>query len=266
MIKKINDLKKMKLVILAGGYGTRISEETDIRPKPMIEIGGYPIIWHIMKYYSSFGITNFIICCGYKGYIIKEYFSNYYLHTSDVSIDLKKNSFTYSNSTAENWKISLIDTGSDTMTGGRLARIKKNIGSDENFFMTYGDGLSNVDINKLFKFHIKHKKIASLTAVKPEGRFGAVKIQDQHVRSFSEKDVSNVNFINGGFFTLNSNIFNYICGDNTIFEKDTLVKLTNNKQLMAFEHRGFWHPMDTLRDKNYLQHLWDTSNSPWKIW
>lgn len=263
-MKKIKVIKK--LVILAGGYGTRISEETESKPKPMIEIGEYPIIWHIMKYYSSFGVNNFIICCGYKGYVIKEFFSNYYLHTSDVTINLNNNSNQYKNSNAENWKISLVNTGIETMTGGRLARVKEYIGSDENFFMTYGDGLSNVDINALSKFHLNHKKIASLTAVKPEGRFGSLEITNNLVCSFAEKDLSKLSLINGGFFVLNRKVFDYIKNDHAIFEKDTLVQLTKEKELMAFDHHGFWHPMDTLRDKNILQDLWKQKKAPWKIW
>jgi glucose-1-phosphate cytidylyltransferase len=254
----------MKAVILAGGLGTRLSEETQFLPKPMIEIGGKPIIWHIMKIYSHHGINEFIICCGYKGYIIKEYFANYFLHMADVTIDLEDNSIKILNKSAEPWKITLVDTGEETQTGGRLKRIANYI--DDDFCMTYGDGLSAVDIKKLIEFHKSHKKIATITAVKPPGRFGAIELKGNEINSFVEKPQGDGGWINGGFFVLNPKVFNYINDDKTLWEKEPLEELSNEKQIHAFMHDGFWQPMDTLRDKRYLETLWESNAAPWKCW
>jgi glucose-1-phosphate cytidylyltransferase len=254
----------MKAVILAGGLGTRLSEETQFLPKPMIEIGGKPIIWHIMKIYSHHGINEFIICCGYKGYIIKEYFANYFLHMADVTIDLEDNSIKILNKSAEPWKITLVDTGEETQTGGRLKRIANYI--DDDFCMTYGDGLSAVDIKKLIEFHKSHKKIATITAVKPPGRFGAIELKGNEINSFVEKPQGDGGWINGGFFVLNPKVFNYINDDKTLWEKEPLEELSNEKQIHAFMHDGFWQPMDTLRDKRYLETLWESKAAPWKCW
>lgn len=254
----------MKLVILAGGLGTRLSEETDLKPKPMVEIGGMPIIWHIMKYFSHFGINDFIICGGYKGYVIKDYFYSYYLRNSNVKIDLSSSSIDYISNPKENWKITIIDTGLNTMTGGRLLRIKEFI-QEDNFFMTYGDGLSTVDIDKLFKFHIDQNKIATLTAVNLSGRFGEILLKDNMVSDFNEKP-SDAATINGGFFVLSKSIFDYIQDDDSIFEQHTLPTLAKNKNLAAFRHLGFWRAMDTLRDKTELEFLWNNDRADWKIW
>jgi len=254
----------MKAVILAGGLGTRLSEETQFLPKPMIEIGGKPIIWHIMKIYSHHGINEFIICCGFKGYIIKEYFANYFLHMADVTIDLEDNSIKILNKSAEPWKITLVDTGEETQTGGRLKRIANYI--DDDFCMTYGDGLSAVDIKKLIEFHKSHKKIATITAVKPPGRFGAIELKGNEINSFVEKPQGDGGWINGGFFVLNPKVFNYINDDKTLWEKEPLEELSNEKQIHAFMHDGFWQPMDTLRDKRYLETLWESKAAPWKCW
>ena len=256
----------MKVVILAGGLGTRLSEETDIKPKPMVEIGEYPIIWHIMKIYSHFGINDFIICLGYKGYVIKEYFANYFLHKSDVEIDIKDNKIKYLNSKTEPWKISLVDTGLNTMTGGRIKRVKKFL-ENETFMLTYGDGLSDVSISDLLKFHKNHNGIATVTAVQPAGRFGSLSIGPaDNISSFLEKPPGDNSWINGGFFVLEPEVVEYISGDDTVWERYPLEKISENKQLIAYKHKGFWHPMDTLRDKNYLNEIWKTGKAPWKVW
>lgn len=260
----------MKAVILAGGYGTRISEESGIRPKPMVEVGGKPILWHIMKIYSSHGINEFIICCGYKGYIIKEYFSNYFLHMSDVTIDIKENSLEVLNNNTEPWKVTLIDTGEGTMTGGRLKRVQKYIG-DETFCMTYGDGVSDLNIKELISFHKNHGKQATLTAVQQPGRFGAftLKENEDSITTFREKvqgDGKEGAMINGGFFVLEPSVFNHIENDSTVWEKDPLENLAKSGELSAYKHFGFWQPMDTLRDKNVLEELWQKNQAPWKKW
>jgi glucose-1-phosphate cytidylyltransferase len=255
----------VKLVILAGGYGTRISEETHLKPKPMIEIGGKPILWHIMKIYSHYGINEFIICLGYKGYVIKEYFSNYFLHMSDVTFDMEKNETIIHQNNAEPWKITLVDTGTDTLTGGRIKRIKDYI-REKTFCLTYGDGLGNIDISELIKFHEKHGKYATITAVQPPGRFGSLILQDEQVIGFTEKPKGDRNWINGGFFVLDSAVFEYITDDRTIWEKEPLEKLTKENQLAAFRHEGFWQPMDTLRDKMKLENMWNAGQAPWRVW
>lgn len=258
--------KNMKVVILAGGFGTRISEETDLKPKPMIEIGDRPILWHIMKYYSSYGFKDFIICLGYKGYVIKEYFANYFLHQSDVTIDLKENKLEIKSSKAEPWKITLIDTGLNTMTGGRLKRIQKYVG-EETFMLTYGDGVADVNIDELLRIHKERGKNATLTAVQPTGRFGSIEIgNEQDVLSFQEKPKGDGAWISGGFFVLEPSVFDYIEGDQTILEREPLETLASEKELTAFKHHSFWHPMDTLRDKNYLETLWQSEKAPWKKW
>ena len=256
----------MKAMILAGGLGSRLAEETDVRPKPMVEIGGKPILWHIMKIYSYHGINEFIICCGYKGYIIKEYFANYFLHQSDVTFDMNSNEMKIHKKRVEPWKITLVDTGEHTMTGGRVKRIKNFINDGEDFCLTYGDGLANIDIKKLIDFHQKHRKLATVTSVYPPGRFGAVEIKESQVVSFIEKPYGEGGFINGGFFVLNSKALNYVEGDNTIWEKEPLKNLAIDGELMAFKHKEFWQPMDTLREKNYLENLWDSGKAPWKLW
>lgn len=255
----------MKVVILAGGLGSRISEESSIRPKPMIEIGGKPILWHIMKIYSLYGLNDFIVCCGYKGYMIKEYFLNYFYHMSDITIDLEKNSIEIHKKNIELWKITFVDTGENTMTGGRIKRIKDYV-KNETFCMTYGDGLSDINIKSLLNHHQKHKKIATITGVQPPGRFGALRINDDSVVGFQEKPKGDNSVINGGFFVLNQQIFDYIKNDNTIWEKEPLELLANDGQLSLFKHDGFWQPMDTLRDKNLLEDLWASGKAPWKQW
>lgn len=255
-----------KAVLLAGGYGTRISEETSIRPKPLIEIGGQPIIWHIMKSYYAAGVDEFIICLGYKGYMIKEYFSNYFLHTSDVTIDHSTNQITYHNQRSENWKITLVDTGDGSMTGGRIKRIAPYIGKDEHFCMTYGDGVSDVDFKALFKAHEAHGREATVTVVTPPGRFGAIDFDGDKVVGFREKPKSESGWINGGFFVLSPAVFDRIEGDHTIWERDPMESLAHDGELFAFKHSGFWHPMDTLRDKKHLESLWDSGEAPWKVW
>ena len=255
----------MKVVILAGGFGTRISEETALRPKPLIEIGGMPLLWHIMKSYSSHGINDFVICCGYKGYLIKEYFANYALHMSDVTIDIQKNETVVHKNLGEPWKVTLVDTGMETMTGGRLKRVKQYL-SNETFCFTYGDGLSDVNITKLIDFHNEKKTKATITAVQPPGRFGVLNMEKDKISDFKEKPEGDGNWINGGYFVLEPTIFDYIENDNTIWEREPLEKLSNNQQLSAYKHKGFWHPMDTLWDKNYLENLWKENNTPWKIW
>jgi len=257
----------MKAVLLAGGLGTRISEETAIKPKPMVEIGGRPILWHIMKIYSAYGINDFIICCGYKGYVIKEYFANYFLHMSDVTFDMRFNQMNVHCGYAEPWRVTLVDTGEDTMTGGRLKRVREHIGN-ETFCFTYGDGLSNVNIRELIEFHQAQGTLATLTATRPAGRFGALSLdpdQDQ-VTSFREKEDGEGAWINGGYFVLQPQVIDYIATDATVWEKDPLEKLAYSGQLCAYRHNGFWQPMDTLRDKNYLEDLWKSGNPPWKVW
>ncbi len=256
----------MKVVILAGGYGTRITEETQNKPKPMIEIGGKPILWHIMKYYSSFGFNDFIICCGYKGSVIKNYFVNYQAINSDLELNFKDKSIKYLKPAFENWKIKLVDTGENTMTGGRLKRVKKYLKDDELFFFTYGDGLSDINLNKLLSFHKKYKSLATLTAVFPQGRFGAVSIKNNYVSKFNEKPKGDNLRVNGGYFVLNKKILDYISSDKTVFEKKPLETLARKKLLTAYNHNSFWQPMDTLRDKNYLDYLWSSKKAPWKIW
>lgn len=255
----------MKAVILAGGLGTRISEETSIKPKPLIEIGGMPILWHIMKIYSTYGINDFVICCGYKGYMIKEYFANYSLHMSDVTLDLKNDSIEVHHKTVEPWKITLVDTGLDTSTGGRLKKVKKFV-NNETFCFTYGDGVSNINITELIEFHKTKKKIATVTAIQPPGRFGSLKIENDDVIIFNEKPAGDGNWVNGGFFVLEPNVFDLISEDSTIWEKEPLEKLSKEKSLSAYKHDGFWYSVDTLRDKNYLEELWNKKIAPWKIW
>ncbi|MDD5197232.1 MAG: glucose-1-phosphate cytidylyltransferase [Candidatus Omnitrophica bacterium] len=256
----------MKVVILAGGRGTRISEETGSIPKPMVEIGGKPIIWHIMKIYSHFGFNDFIICLGYKGYMIKEYFSHYFLHMSDVTIDLKKDDVKVRSTSTEPWKVTLVDTGLDTMTGGRLRRVQKYIGN-KTFMMTYGDGVSDVDIKELLKFHKRCGKHATVTAVQLAGRFGALNMKDKGVvTSFLEKPKGDGSWINGGFFVLEPEVFNYISGDNSVWEFDSLKNMAVDKQLTGFKHSGFWKCMDTLRDRSELEAFWDSARAPWKKW
>lgn len=256
----------MKAIILAGGLGTRISEETDLKPKPMVEIGGKPILWHIMKQYSAHGVNDFIICCGYKGYVIKEYFANYFLHQSDVTFDMTKNSMEVHHERAEPWKVTLVDTGEDSMTGGRLKRVSKYVENDEAFFFTYGDGVSNVDIAETLEFHRSHKKLATLTAVYPPGRFGALDIENGQIKQFKEKPKGDGALINGGFFVLSPKVLNLLEGDSTIWEQYPLKHLAESGELMAYEHHDFWQPMDTLRDKNYLEELWSEQKAPWKVW
>lgn len=255
----------MKVVILAGGFGTRISEETIIKPKPMIEIGDKPILWHIMKIYSQYGYNEFIICLGYKGHYIKEWFNDYFLHNSDVTFDLGNNTVGFHKSRSENWKVTLVDTGLNTMTGGRIKRIKDYVGN-ETFMMTYGDGLGNVDIKKLVDFHKKNKGVATVTSIFPEGRFGTMLVDENHnVTSFSEK-TDNKNRVSGGFFVLEPEIFDYIEGDSTFFEKEPLEMLAKSDKLKSFHHDDFWKPMDTLHDKSRLEEMWNKGNAPWKIW
>jgi len=255
----------MQAVILAGGLGTRLSEETTIKPKPMVEIGGKPILWHIMKIYSSYGIHDFIICLGYKGYLIKEYFANYFLHTSDVTFDMVNNKMNVHQNHAEPWHVTLVDTGENTMTGGRLKRIQPYL-DDENFCFTYGDGLSNVDITKLIEFHNQEGTLATLTATYPPGRFGALNLERNRITRFKEKPEGDNELINGGFFVLSPKVMDYIDGDETVWERAPMEKLAQDGELSAFIHKGFWQPMDTLRDKNYLEELWNTGKAPWKIW
>jgi glucose-1-phosphate cytidylyltransferase len=256
----------MKVVLLAGGYGTRISEESSLKPKPMIEIGGKPILWHIMKIYSHYGFNDFVILLGYKSYLIKEYFANYFLHQSDITIDLEANSIQVHQSTAEKWKITLVDTGIDTMTGGRLKRARAYIG-DAPFLLTYGDGVADVDIDALVQHHKDQGKIATVTAVMPVGRFGALALDDHDaVTAFHEKPKGDGAWINGGFFVLEPAIFEYLSGDACIFEKEPLESVAKAGQLTAFKHEGFWKPMDTLRDKTELEALWASQNAPWKLW
>jgi glucose-1-phosphate cytidylyltransferase len=255
----------MKAIILAGGLGTRISEETSVRPKPMVEIGGKPVLWHIMKTYSAHGIHDFIICCGYKGYLIKEYFANYFLHMSDITFDMKNNKMEVHQQSAEPWRVTLVDTGEDTMTGGRIKRIANYVGS-EDFCCTYGDGISDVNITALVEFHKQHGKLATLTATQPPGRFGALKLSGNSILSFQEKPQGDGSWINGGFFVLSPKVLDYISGDHTIWEREPMDRLAHEGQIVAFFHSGFWQPMDTMRDKNYLEELWASGKAPWKTW
>lgn len=256
----------MKAVILSGGLGTRISEETHLKPKPMIEIGGKPILWHIMKIYSTHGVNDFVICCGYKGYIIKEYFANYFLHMSDVTFDMTKNAMEVHQRHAEPWKVTLVDTGENTMTGGRLKRIAEYVKDEESFCFTYGDGVANVDIASTIRFHKSHGRLATVTAVQPPGRYGALTIEGNEVRGFTEKPKGDGGLINGGFFVLSPRCLERIIDDTTSWELMPLTSLALDGQLMAFEHTGFWQPMDTLREKNLLEDLWQSGKAPWKVW
>ncbi|MCE9650282.1 MAG: glucose-1-phosphate cytidylyltransferase [Parvibaculum sp.] len=255
-----------KVVILAGGLGTRISEESQLRPKPMIEIGGRPILWHIMKIYTHYGITDFIICLGYRGYMIKEYFANYVLHSSDVTIDAKTGQVEFHQKAAEPWRVTLVDTGADTMTGGRVKRVRDYLDPGESFCMTYGDGVADVEIDKLLAFHKAHGKQATLTSVVPPGRYGALEMQGDSVRRFIEKPPGDNAWINGGFFVLEPSVLDRISDDTTAFEGDPLAGLAGDGELQAFRHKGFWQPMDTLREKNHLEELWASGKAPWKIW
>lgn len=255
----------MKAVILAGGFGTRISEETSLKPKPMIEIGGMPVLWHIMKIYSTYDVNDFVICCGYKGYVIKEYFANYFLHMSDVTFDIKNNDMEVHRKFAEPWKITLIDTGLETMTGGRLKRVSSYV-KDDTFCFTYGDGLSDIDISELIRFHRKNKKIATITAIQPPGRYGSLIIEKDSVIDFKEKPPGDGGWINGGFFVLEPEVLSYIQDDSTIWEREPLERLSNDRQISAYKHNGFWHSIDTLRDKNHLEELWNSGRAPWKKW
>lgn len=256
----------MKAVILAGGLGTRISEETHLKPKPMIEIGGHPILWHIMKSYAAHGVNEFVICCGYKGYLIKEYFANYFLHMSDVTFDLANNSMEVHEKHAESWKVTLVDTGEDTMTGGRLKRVAPYIKDEEAFCFTYGDGVSDVNISELLKFHREHQRLATVTAVLPPGRYGALQRDGDKVSGFIEKPRGDGGWINGGFFVLSPKVLTLIANDSTSWEVEPLAQLAKDDQLQAFEHTGFWQPMDTLREKNLLEDLWQSGKAPWKQW
>lgn len=256
----------MKAVILAGGLGTRLSEETSVRPKPMVEIGGKPILWHILKMYSAHGINDFIICCGYKGYVIKEYFANYFLHMSDVTFNMRDNTMKVHDQRAENWNITLVDTGDESMTGGRLRRVADYVKDEEAFCFTYGDGVSDLDISATLTFHKAHGKAATLTATFPPGRFGALDIQNGQVLNFKEKPKGDGALINGGFFVLSPTVLKYLDDDSTTWEQEPLMKLAAEGQLMAYEHPGFWQPMDTLRDKHYLEELWQSDKAPWKTW
>ncbi|MGH1406888.1 MAG: glucose-1-phosphate cytidylyltransferase [Rhodomicrobiaceae bacterium] len=256
----------MKAVILAGGLGTRISEETDRIPKPMIEIGHKPILWHIMKIYSYHGIQDFIICCGYKGYLIKEYFANYFLHMSDITFDIENNKIEVHQKNAEPWRVTLVDTGEKTYTGGRLQRIKSHLDSEENFCFTYGDGVGNINITKSIELHNRNNAMATVTAVYPPSRFGAMEIKNEMVHSFKEKPKSESNRINGGFFVLSPKVIDYIADDSTIWEHEPMETLVKEKKMAVYEHDGFWQPMDTLHDKRQLEELWRTGQAPWKIW
>ncbi|RZM79836.1 glucose-1-phosphate cytidylyltransferase [Leptolyngbya iicbica] len=257
----------MKAVILAGGLGTRLSEETAIKPKPMVEIGGKPILWHIMKIYSHHGINDFIVCCGYKGYVIKEYFANYFLHMSDVTFDMRFNQMNVHAGKAEPWRVTLVDTGDTTMTGGRLKRVREHIGN-EDFCFTYGDGVSDVNVSALVEFHKQQNTLATLTAVQPPGRFGAIALAKEQTKitHFQEKPEGDGAWINGGFFVLNPQVIDFIEDDSISWEKEPLQKLAHKEELAAYKHSGFWQPMDTLRDKQYLERLWDANEAPWKVW
>lgn len=256
----------MKVVILAGGLGTRISEETHLKPKPMVEIGGRPILWHILKLYSAYGVNDFIICCGYKGYVIKEYFANYFLHMSDVTFDMVSNEMIVHQRKTEPWKVTLVDTGENSLTGGRLKRIKAFVENENAFCFTYGDGLANINIEKLIDFHQSHGKLATVTAVVPPGRYGALQLKNSKVLGFTEKPPGDGGLINGGFFVLSPRCLDFIEGDTSSWEGEPLAELSEQGELMAFEHQGFWQPMDTLRDKNHLEDLWQSGQAPWKVW
>ena len=255
----------MKAVILAGGLGTRISEETHLKPKPMIEIGGMPLLWHIMKTYSFHGINDFVICCGYKGYVIKEYFANYFLHMSDVTFDMNQNIMEVHKKSAEPWKVTLVDTGLDTMTGGRLKRVKKYV-ENETFCFTYGDGLSDISIKNLIDVHNTQKTLSTVTAVQPPGRFGALNIEKNKITSFEEKPLGDGSWINGGYFVLEPDIFDYIENDQTTWEREPIEKLAKDSQLSVHKHNGYWNAVDTLRDKNHMEDLWNSKQAPWKVW
>ena len=255
----------MKAIILAGGFGTRISEETQFKPKPLIEIGGMPLLWHIMKIYSSYEINDFVICCGYKGYMIKEYFANYFLHMSDVTFDMKNNEMNVHRKSAESWNVTLIDTGINTMTGGRLKKVQQYVDS-ETFCFTYGDGLANISIKELIKFHKNNNTLATVTAVQPPARFGALELNENKVLSFTEKPPGDGYWINGGYFILEPGVFDYLENDSTVWEKEPIENLAKNNQLSVYRHSGFWQPLDTLRDKNKLEELWSTGKAPWKLW
>lgn len=257
----------MKAVILAGGYGTRISEESSIKPKPMVEIGSRPILWHIMKIYSAYGIHDFIICCGYKGYMIKEYFANYFLHVADITFDIQNNRMDIHQNKAEPWSVTLVDTGEETMTGGRLKRVREYIG-DETFCLTYGDGVSDVNIQNLIAFHRENKALATVTAVQPPGRFGAFTLKEDQYRiaAFREKPHGDGAWVNGGYFVLEPEVIGYIKNDATTWEQEPMVQLAKEGQLLAYKHEGFWQPMDTLRDKKVLEDLWNSGAPPWKVW
>jgi glucose-1-phosphate cytidylyltransferase len=256
----------MKAVILAGGLGTRLSEETVLKPKPMVEIGDKPILWHIMKSYSAHGVNEFVICCGYKGYIIKEYFANYFLHTSDVTFNMKNNEMEVHTRNAEPWKVTLVSTGDDTLTGGRLKRVRQYVNDEESFCFTYGDGISDVNISELIEFHKNHGMLATLTATQPPGRFGALDLDGNKINSFQEKPQGDGAWINGGFFVLSPTVIDYIENDQTSWEKQPMEKLAQEGQLLAYFHHGFWQPMDTLRDKVHLEELWQSGKAPWKNW
>ena len=256
----------MKAVILAGGLGTRLAEETSVRPKPMVEVGGKPILWHIMKMYSQHGVNDFIVCCGYKGYFIKEYFQNYFLHQSDVTFCMKENTMEVHERRAEPWTVTLVDTGDNSMTGGRLGRVASYLKNEEAFCMTYGDGVSDVDITELLAFHKSHGKQATLTATYPPGRFGALNFEGNQITEFKEKPKGDGAMINGGFFVLSPDVLDRISGDDCIWEQDPLMGLASDGQLMAYKHEGFWQPMDTLRDKIHLEELWEEGKAPWKTW
>jgi glucose-1-phosphate cytidylyltransferase len=256
----------MKAVILAGGMGTRISEETHLRPKPMIEIGGKPILWHIMKIYSTHGVNEFVICCGYRGYLIKEYFANYFLHTSDVTFDVQRNEMFVHERKAEPWRVTLVDTGESTMTGGRLARVAEHVRNEDAFCFTYGDGVADLDITRLLAFHKAHGKAATITAVQPPGRYGVLDLEGQRVRRFREKMQEGSGWINGGFFVLSPRCLDYLGDDQCIWEAEPLMGLAQAGELMAYQHAGFWQPMDTLRERTQLEQLWASGKAPWKTW
>lgn len=256
----------MKCVILSGGLGTRIAEETHLKPKPMIEIGGMPILWHIMKIYSAHGVNDFVICCGYKGYVIKEYFANYFLHMSDVTFDMASNQMEVHQKKAEPWRVTLVDTGEETMTGGRLKRVSNYLNDEDAFCFTYGDGVADINISQQLQFHKSHGKLATLTAVQPPGRYGALVREGESVLGFQEKPPGDGAWINGGFFVLNPKVLNYIEGDSISWEGSPIESIAKQGELAAFEHRGFWHPMDTLRDKMHLEDLWKADKAPWKCW
>jgi len=255
----------MKAVILAGGMGTRISEESALRPKPMVEIGGRPILWHILKIYSAYGINDFVICLGYKGYVIKEYFANYFLHMSDVTFDMTANKMDVHHAAAEPWRVTLVDTGEDTMTGGRLKRVRHYLG-DEDFCFTYGDGVGNVNVRKLVEFHRREGRLATITATQPPGRFGALRIEGMRILGFQEKPQGDGGWINGGFFVLNPKVIDYIDGDSSVWEQTPIERLAADGQMSAFLHVGFWQPMDTVRDKLLLEEIWASGKAPWKVW